>query len=273
MSLFTVNEKTCNKDGICAEVCPARVIFFSKGEIPTPVDGASSGCIRCGHCVAACPTGSFSHSEMPVEECPQIRPELELGEEQCEQFLRSRRSIRAYKDKAVPHDTIKRLIEIARYGPTGGNSQRVEWLVLDDKNFLNRISSMMADWMKETIRNDPGSASSMRMERVVKRWDTGYDVYLRGAPVLIIAHAGKDDLSASSSCLIAQTYLELAAPSLGLGACWAGYFMGATRSYEPLIKELPLPEGHLCYAAMMVGYSKFRYHRLPLRLDPPITWA
>jgi hypothetical protein len=37
-------------------------------------------------------------------------------------------------------------------------------------------------------------------------------------------------------------------------------------------KALALPEGHQSYGAMMVGYPKFNYHRLPSRKPPPITW-
>jgi NAD-dependent dihydropyrimidine dehydrogenase PreA subunit len=32
MNLFEVNTDTCNQDGICAAVCPAQIISFSKGQ-------------------------------------------------------------------------------------------------------------------------------------------------------------------------------------------------------------------------------------------------
>ncbi|GAG50044.1 unnamed protein product, partial [marine sediment metagenome] len=32
MSLFEVNIQTCNKDGICAAICPAGIIEMQKGE-------------------------------------------------------------------------------------------------------------------------------------------------------------------------------------------------------------------------------------------------
>jgi nitroreductase len=36
------------------------------------------------------------------------------------------------------------------------------------------------------------------------------------------------------ACAIALTYLELATYSLGLGACWAGYFSAAAAFYPPM---------------------------------------
>ena len=66
--------------------------------------------------------------------------------------------------------------------------------------------------------------------------------------------------------------MELAVGSLGLGATWAGYVMGAARSYPPLIDTMNLPEGHKCYGALMVGYPALNFVRMPLRNPPPVTW-
>ena len=71
---------------------------------------------------------------------------------------------------------------------------------------------------------------------------------------------------------IALTYLELAATSMGLGCCWAGYFNAAAASFPPLIEALALPEGHQSYGAMMIGFPQYQYQRLPARNEPAITW-
>jgi nitroreductase len=98
------------------------------------------------------------------------------------------------------------------------------------------------------------------------------DIIFRNAPVVIVAHAAKDDRTAPTSSTIALSYLELAATSAGLGCCWAGYFNAAATTFPPMMEALPLPEGHQCFGAMMVGYPKFEYQRLPLRKPPEITW-
>ena len=67
MDLFTINQEMCNKDGICAAICPAVIIEFKDGEYPRPVVDADELCIRCGHCVAVCPTGSLTHRDIPLE--------------------------------------------------------------------------------------------------------------------------------------------------------------------------------------------------------------
>ena len=74
------------------------------------------------------------------------------------------------------------------------------------------------------------------------------------------------------ACTIALTYLELAATSMGLGTCWAGYFNVTATSFPPMQEALALPPGHQAFGSMMVGYPKFSYHRLPLRNPPAISW-
>ena len=272
MSLFEVNQQTCNKDGICAAVCPTGTIEIRKGEYPTPTAGAEDLCIRCGHCVTVCPAASFFHSEMSMEKCPPIQEELQLSIAQCEQFLRARRSIRAYKEQSVSKDELLKLVNIARYAPTGHNSQSVEWLVLGNRDELKHLAGITVDWMRWMLDNMPEIALSLHMDRAVRGWETGMDIIFRNAPVVIIAHAAKDDRMAQTSSTIALSYLELAATSMGLGCCWAGYFHAAATIFPPMMEALPLPEGHQCIGGMMVGYPKFRYQRLPLRKPPKIKW-
>ena len=156
--------------------------------------------------------------------------------------------------------------------PSGHNLQPVEWLVLGDRNELQRLSGIVVDWMRWMLDQLPEIALSMHMDRTVTRWERGDDVVLRGAPVVIVTHAHKDNLSAPTACTIALTYLELAATAMGIGTCWAGYFNAAATTFPPMQKKLALPENHQAFGAMMVGYSKYRYQRIPSRNDPKITW-
>ena len=128
------------------------------------------------------------------------------------------------------------------------------------------------DWMRTVIRDNPKMAAELFLDRNVKLWDQGIDVILRNAPVVIITHASRNNRIAPMDCVIALTYLELAAASMGMGCCWAGYFRSAAAIYAPLTEALGLPEGHQCFGAMMVGYPKFSYHRVPTRKPAKIIW-
>lgn len=272
MNLFEVNIQTCDRDGICAAICPTGIIEMQKGEYPAPTAEAETLCIRCGHCVAVCPTASLSHREISTEKCRPIQKKLHLSIAQCEQFIRARRSIRTYKEQSVPKNELLKLIDLARYAPTGHNSQSVKWLVLGNKDELKHLAGITVDWMRWMLENMSKIALSLHMDRTIHRWEEGKDIILRDAPIVIIAHAAKGDLMAPTSSTIALSYLELAATSMGLGCCWAGYFHAAATTFPPMMEALPLPEGHQCKGSMMVGYPRFSYHRLPLRKPPEITW-
>jgi len=273
MSLFTVDEKECRRDGLCVAECPAKIIeIIGEKGFPTPVDGAEELCIHCGHCVSICPHEALFLKTMSPKDCLPVQKELLLSPEHCEHFLRSRRSIRSYKEKRVSRDLLQKLIEIARYAPTGHNSQSANWLVIEDPTEVRRLAGLVADWMRSLLAERAEYALLMHMDRVVDSWDKGIDRILRGAPHLVVAHGLSTMPVSQSSCFIALTYLELAAPSLGLGTCWAGYFTAAANFHPPLQEALALPQGHLPYGAVMVGYPKYRYQRMPPRNKPEITW-
>jgi nitroreductase len=142
-------------------------------------------------------------------------------------------------------------------------------IVIDNREELRKLSGIVADWM---LVNMTEFALSMHMDRTLGRREQGHDVILRDSPALVIAHAEKTDRLAQSTCTISLSYLELAATSMNLGGCWAGHFNAPATTFPPMISALALPEGHQCFGAMMVGFPKYQYKRLPPRKQPVINW-
>ena len=273
MSLLIVDENKCKQDGFCARDCPRGLIRLkNKESYPELVPGGEALCIACGHCVAACPHGAMSHKMVPFEDCPPIQKELVINEAQAIQFLRSRRSTRFFKDQPVEKEKIQKLIETARYAPTASNTQLVEWLVFNDKDTIKEFAKMAADWARAVLEKDPQAAKMPFIPGIVAAWDAGYDAVLRGAPVVVVASAPKEDFNGTVNLTLALSYLDLAAPSMGLGACWAGILQGALLTWPPLQKAIGLPKGHTHHYPMMLGYPKAKYFRLPERKPPKITW-
>jgi nitroreductase len=197
---------------------------------------------------------------------------MNLSWEQACQFLRSRRSIRVYEDKEVDRQTMQRLIEVARYAPTGSNSQTVHWLVINGRDQLTELSRQTIEWMRKVIKAQPDSPQAAYFAPSVAGWDGGYDGILRGASTLLVASAPASNLNGLVDLSIALSYLELAALPLGVGTCWAGLLRAAMLNTPELLQWFDLPEDHTWYYPMMVGYPKVKYHRLPERKQPPISW-
>jgi nitroreductase len=217
-----------------------------------------------------CPSGSLTHREIPVGQCPPLDRSLDISAEQCTQLIKGRRSIRVYKDKKVSREEIERVIEVARYAPTGHNDQNVRWLIISNKDEVRRLSEIGADWMRWMVKNDPQFGPMV--EGSLQRQESGTDVFLRNALAVVIAFTEKSNPMACIDCTIALAYFDLIADSMGLGCCWAGYFIYAATYFPPMIEALSLPGGHQVYGALMVGYPRYKYQRIPLRKPASITW-
>lgn len=271
--MLIVDESKCKKDGICAAECPVAIIKLKdKESFPQLIPGGDQACLICGHCVAVCPHGALSHARVPIEDCPPIEKEHLVNETQAVQFLRTRRSIRSFKDKPVEKEKIQKLLEIARYAPTGSNTQMVEWLVFSDPIKIKKFAEMTVDWMRAEFQKNPQSPRASYMPMIVAAWDVGYDAVLRGAPALVVASAPKEVGNGMVDLTIALSYLDLAAPILGLGTCWAGLLQGALLGSPPLKQAVGIPAGHPYHYPMMLGYPRARYFRLPERKPPKITF-
>ena len=271
MEYLIIDESKCRKDGICVRECPASIIQLSK-ETGYPEITGDGNCLVCGHCVAVCPNGALSHERILLEDCPPIREDLAIREEQAVQFLRSRRSISHFQDKPVEKEKIHRLIEVARYAPTGGNRQLVEWLVLTDRSRLHTISALTVDWIRTVIKDPQVIAARPYLSAMVRAWEANHDPVLRNAPVLIAASAPREAVNGLIDLTLALCYFELLAPLKGLGTCWAGVLQAALLASDAVREAVGIPEDHPHFYCMMLGYPDVKFYRLPERRPPKITF-
>lgn len=273
MNTFTIDLEKCNQDGICVMACPTKVIHMdSADEIPCPTDDFKDYCLECGHCAAVCPTGAFSLDCLKSEQCPPILKELVLSEQQTEQFLRSRRSIRNFKDKPVEREKLAKLLEIACYAPSAKNNQPWHWIVVADPVETRRLAGMVIEWMRSVMKQSPQRAELRGYPRVVSAWDAGEERICRGAPHIVVVHGDKNYGFGAEDSALALSYLELYAPAIGLGSCWGGYFYSAVNADPKLFEALRLPADHKAFGAVMVGYPRLKYQRLPLRNKPRVSY-
>ncbi len=274
MSFIEIDDTKCKKDGICVLECPAAIIHQpDKKSSPEMVAGGDEMCLVCGHCVSVCPHGALEHKKTPRANCPPIDADLVIDTKQAAQFLRSRRSIRNFKKKQVEKEEIQFLIDNARYAPTGSNSQTVEWTVHTDAAQIREIADLSIEWMREFVKSATAAGGAVAyFPMIVAAYDAGIDTITRNAPCLVTASAPKTNFSGMADLSLALSYLELIAVPKGLGTCWAGLVKRALHSSEPLKKLIGLPESHTHFYPIMIGYPKFRYHRLPERNQAKIHW-
>lgn len=151
--------------------------------------------------------------------------------------IRTRRSIRAYEQRPVEEEKLRKVLEAARLAPSAGNRQPWYFIVVTDPRVKESLRLA-----KEKMRPSPPRGPPRRGP-------------LDSAPVLIVGCAlpresfpgtefWKIDVS------IALQNLVLAAWEQGLGTCWIGVF----HEEEEVKKVLGLPEDARVVAIVALGY-------------------
>ncbi|NVN90642.1 MAG: nitroreductase family protein [Desulfuromonadales bacterium] len=267
-----VKDTICTRCGLCIKACPTGIIKLQDGLNPRFVDNGTTRCISCGHCESVCPNGALTlmapHLVTPAPE----QVNAEMDPDQLAAYLRQRRSIRNYRDLPVERSLIDRLMDTVRYAPSSSNNQAVRWLIIYNTSELRRLTALAVDWMISVAAAETALSRHFDFGGIIQAWDRGDDPVCRKAPHLVMAYAHREAAAARTDGIIALSHLEIFAPSLGLGACWAGFFQLAASQWKPLAEALDLPNDHLLIHAMMLGYPQFTYRRPPKRNPLTIVW-
>ncbi|MDO4178813.1 MAG: nitroreductase family protein [Phascolarctobacterium sp.] len=261
MDLLTVDKDKCLRCGICASICPACIL--SMGE-DGPECNFDRGCMSCGQCVAICPVGALDNKYTPKEnQLPITKPVL--NPETAYHFLRSRRSVRNFKSEAPSDEELIRLLDVARFAPTAGNSQGLSFVVIRDQEKIAQIREAVANWMQDEI--DAGTQNKRYFTTVLRAYHERHqDIICRNTPCLIFALARRLNITAVSNAEQAWAYANLFAPTIGLGSCTAGFIQTCgIAAYEPLCKLVDVPNKYVICGTLMVGYPKYKYKRMPDR--------
>ncbi len=267
MDLIKVDKSLCIKCGACTKVCPTTALCMKESG-PETVNSYS--CIACGQCTAVCPCGAIDNIKAPLCNQSDLKDFQNLDSKTAEYFLRSRRSIRCYKNTPVPYTELLNLVNIARFAPTASNSQGLSYIIVRDKKILEKATEIIVEWMEDKLKSNNGAHWSF--SRHANNYRSGIDTILRDAPHIILAVAPKEFKNGRENTISALSYVELFAPTLGLGSCWAGLFeMCAFSNYTPLLNLFNIHDGKVITGALMVGYPKYKYKKLVDRNKLDVT--
>ena len=137
MNKIIIDKGKCIGCALCVNDCPNACLFLEKGKARF----GNSGCIECGHCYAVCPQGAVRMADYECEDEPVV-PMTQIDSDTLLAAMRSRRTIRRFKDKAVEEEKIRKIMEAGRYCPTGGNSQNVSYTILGSRQRQKQSASV-----------------------------------------------------------------------------------------------------------------------------------
>jgi nitroreductase/NAD-dependent dihydropyrimidine dehydrogenase PreA subunit len=271
MNTILVNKDLCTHCGICSDVCPMGIVTpAGENTLPAVPEAGAGMCIKCGHCEVSCPSEALLLNVRPEEKETMPSGAGKISPEDLGFYLKKRRSVREFTAEPVPKEKILEVLDIARFAASGGNGQPVQWLVVHDPKRVRKVAGMTIDWMKTLQNTDHPMSGYIPM--LVGAWAAGRDVICRDAPHLLIAHIPDGNPIAPVDAIIALTHFDIGAPAFGIGTCWAGFVAMAATTYEPLQKELGIPEGRKSAYAMMFGYPRYRVYGIPRRKHLEVTW-
>ncbi|UCE42302.1 MAG: nitroreductase family protein [Candidatus Aminicenantes bacterium] len=143
--------------------------------------------------------------------------------------IKERRSVRKYKSDAIPDDVLQRVLEAARFSPSGKNLQPWKFILVHDEFLKKRLVDASVT-----------------------------QTFIAEAPVVVVACGFPDQCysrmgnymkSWAVDVAIAFEHLVLQAQEEGLGTCWIGAFE------EKDVKSiLNVPEGVKVLALTPLGY-------------------
>lgn len=187
------------------------------------------------------------------------------------ELVKKRRSIRKLKPDPIPDEYIEKIIEVARWAPSGGNSQPWEFIVITKQELRDRIVELVNENNKIVHKIEE---TREQAELKFKWVPAGFvrapafiilcgDPRTKDAyPVTARLVQGSSHFSSSlASCFL---YMNLAVTSLGLGAQWVSAV--AHPYVQSLVKDLlNVPRELEFYDMMAVGYPDMEPKPRPVR--------
>ncbi|MHA1508244.1 MAG: nitroreductase family protein [Promethearchaeota archaeon] len=289
-SKISIDVENCTKCKECVKDCVANLFYFNQDSLRL-VDLFEDYFIECGHCEIVCPVNIIKlkfHEEEELEhstkgaEIPTYNSFLNL--------VINRRSIRRFKEKAVPKDLIEKLLKVGKYSPTGSNSENVFYTVVQDKAIVAAISKHVTSRvikLVNTLENPKGRiALKKRMaeedfnqavenlpktKRILKTVEQGIDFWCWNGELIII-HGDKTVGGITTNGSLAAAHIMLAAETLGIGTCSLGYltyFINESRTIRELLK---IPNNHIVGYSLTMGYPDVKYKRIPARKTSRVQW-
>ena len=168
------------------------------------------------------------------------------------ELLKTRRSVRKFKDELVSKDIIDQIIEVSRYAPSWKNFQIVRYNILENKEIIKNIASHAVNgfiYNTKTLSHANQVCILTYKKDVSGKLDTGE-----------LATTKKDcevfdaGISALQFCL--------AAHDLGVETVIMGIF-----DEETIKKTVSIPEDEAIGALIVFGYPKYENPDAPKRKE------
>ena len=188
------------------------------------------------------------------------------------EHVKRRRSIRRFKSDPIPDEYVEKIIEVARWAPSGFNSQPWDFVVVKKEDLRKKIVDIFINSPvgidKEREKRPTELNSSSPLQKLF--WKKLSHQGILNAPVFIILYGDTRARVAlppgldkgpeerylhilKASLANAFIYMHLAASSLGLAAQWKSA-VAFEPAHSAIKKLLGIPQELIAFDMILLGY-------------------
>ena len=144
--MIVIDKSKCVRCGACMRDCIVHVLTKGEDGYPAFRKEDERFCLNCQHCLAVCARGAVTCNDvgfgetLDIETIPDGLAEAAL--------LRQRRSIRQWRDDAIPEEVWTRLVDTLAWMPTGCNDHRLHFTIVRGR-FRNAPCMIVASTPKK----------------------------------------------------------------------------------------------------------------------------
>lgn len=179
------------------------------------------------------------------------------------QLMEKRRSVRDFLDKPIPRELVLDMIQDSCQAPSAANNQPWQFIVVLDRQMIQRLSEESKKNIIAGIRQQPGSPLAAYLSTLQ---EPSFNVF-HNAPCLVYIVGNPKISSLAFDVSLAAAYFMFSAASRDLGTCWIG--LGKEIRDPGLLASIGVPDGFKIVAPIIVGYPR-RIPPAPPRRTPHI---
>lgn len=186
------------------------------------------------------------------------------------QNIKTRRSIRNFKDKKIEKEILEEIIQAGKYAPSAINQQPWKFIVITNKEFMQKLTTSVKGELKNILKKRYIKSFKIKelKDRQIQKHIFAFafseeDIIFFNAPALILVLT-QTKMFYDESCACCAQNMMLAAHSLGIGSCWIG-FASALGLNKEIMNEIGIPENHHISAAIIFGYPDEQIKRPSIR--------
>lgn len=272
--MITIRQELCNDCGICL----AAVGGYCIQRLDDALQIDRIVCNECMRCVCICPRQVFALDR----HAPSRARKLQISEADFLQLVRSRRSVKTYKEKPIPRDVLEKIADASKYAPSMNKSIAV--LVVDDQVLIRDIDGeamkFVRRWYRILFANGvvtrffalfsatlPAIKKKMERDLIVRK-----QVIKDNTQALILVYGNKRIPVTESSGQYYLAVMTYYAHILGVGTTLMDSLKLALNRSTSMRDRVGIPRGDSVLGVLSLGYPRERFVNVPEGIRIRIDW-